>query len=195
MEYKYEQIFGDQSLFDGAPEDAEAVGGGKPLQDALVFYKFSDGEFQYKYEAEIDDWKVSTCNHPQSVIKAMRRIIKEPKRWTWEDKKAGRLPEVGSIFTYRDETLTCHFIDGDGEIWAHDIDNKIVTPLLRDCQPIETPAEKAQRFESEWVESAFDAVMIVGVHSTEDIQRIKNHLRTIYRAQLSGDLAAPKGGE
>lgn len=35
---KREMIFGDQSLFDGAPEDAEAVGGGKPHQDALVFY-------------------------------------------------------------------------------------------------------------------------------------------------------------
>ena len=31
------------------------------------------------------------------IIHAMRRIIKEPKCWTLEDKKAGRLPEVGSL--------------------------------------------------------------------------------------------------
>ena len=160
MEYKYEQIFGDQSLFDGAPEDAEAVGGGKPLQDALVFYKFSDGEFQYKYEAEIDDWKVSTCKHPQSVIKAMRRIIKEPKRWTWEDKKAGRLPEVGA------KCSNCHSVDERTVLSVTDKyvgierDNSDMNPyfvthanFLQYYIPIETPAEKAQREENEFVKS------------------------------------------
>lgn len=139
---KYEMIFGDEGLFDGAPEEcilAVRMPGGDP-----VFY----------LEKNKSELRGNVAILKYGFIKlAMRRIIKEPKRWTVEDQKAGRLPEVGSIFTYRDETLTCHFIDGDGEIWAHDIDNKIVTPLLRDCKPIETPREKYDRERDEWVNS------------------------------------------
>ena len=135
-------------------------------------------------------------------ILAARGLKKTPV-WTKADQLAGRLPEVSC------RVDLCHKLNTNwrtGEIKyidnqvtvikADDIDRPFVYEFDRvEFKPIETPAEKAQRFESEWVESAFDAVMIVGVHSTEDIQRIKNHLRTIYRAQLSGELAAPKGGE
>ena len=165
MKIKYEAVFGDQALFNSAPDDAEAVGGGKPLQDALVFYEFSDGEFQYKYEAEIDDWMVSTCNHPQSVIKAMRRIIKDPKRWTWEDKKAGRLPEVGAKCNH------CHSVDERTVLSVTDkyvgieCDNSDINPyfvthaeFIQYYIPIETPAEKAQREEDEFVEELASGV-------------------------------------
>ena len=137
---KYEAVFGDQSLFDGCIDEF-----------AYLVIKTSYGQkFTATHETingVIPDY-IETCG----LEIAMRSIIKEPKRWTWEDKKVGRLPEVGSIFTYRDETLTCHFIDGDGEIWAHDIDNKIVTPLLRDCKPIETPREKYDRERDECID-------------------------------------------
>ena len=185
-------MFGDQALFDGAPEYAEAVGVGKPLQDALVFYKFSDGEFQYKYEAEIDDWKVSTCNHPQSVIKAMRRIIKEPKQWTLEDKKAGVLPEVGCRVDF------CHKLNTNwrtGEIKyidnhvtlikADDIDRPFVYEFDRvEFNPIETPAEKAQRLRSEWVKHALDLYMS---SPKNDVASMGD----VYDALLSGELKAP----
>lgn len=143
---KYEMIFGDEKLFDGAPDECFCVA--KNVYDDSVFYKEID---QCLFWHDGGTWKPLQFMSCTPI--AMRRIIKEPKRWTWEDKKAGRLPEVGSIFTYRDETLTCHFIDGDGEMWAHNIDNNIVTPLLMDCQPIETPEEKVQREQEEFVAS------------------------------------------
>ena len=200
MEYKYEQIFGDQSLFDGAPEDAEAVGGGKPLQDALVFYKFSDGEFQYKYEAEIDDWKVSTCKHPQSVIKAMRRIIKVPV-WKKADKLAGKLPEVGCkavqiqgfcevdvLMIHNGCVVVCNSEISDSRPAVFKIDS-----FMELYTPIETPAEKARRERDEWAKKAsefiddeLDCVNLVGEHV----------MRRFYNAMLSGELPMPKkGGE
>ena len=98
---KYEPVFGDQSLFDGAPEDVVIA-----IKDVLstkkVYYFSKNGWIKNNNGRRLD------CDVHQI---AMRRIIKEPKRWTREDKKVGRLPEVGSIFTYRDETLTCLFID------------------------------------------------------------------------------------
>ena len=139
---KYEMIFGDESLFFDAQKDCEMVGNGhhKVENGKLMVWNFSEKRW---------------CNsHTNTItISAMRRIIAEPNRWTVGDKKAGRLPEVGSIFTHRNETLTCLFIDADGEIWAHDINNRIVTPSLHNCYPIETPAEKAKREEDEFVES------------------------------------------
>ena len=189
---KREMIFGDESLFDGAPEDAEAVGGGKPLQDALVFYKFSDGEFQYKYEAEIDDWKVSTCKHPQSVIKAMRRIIKEPKRWTVEDQKAGKLPEVGSKLIYTetwDEFEFVGVIAGSMRWACKDFQDGFLYFFEQsEMSPIESPEEKARRERDAWARKAsefiddeLDCVNLVGEHV----------MRRFYNAMLSGDLPVP----
>ena len=144
---KYEMIFGDAGLFDGAPDDAEYAGW---FCQEIRWYMILNGKILF---SDGGTWCTSDNPYLSADIAAMRRIIKEPKRWTWEDKKDGVLPDVGSIFTYRDETLTCNFIDGDGEIWAHDIYNKIVTPLLRDCKPIETAREKYDRERDEWVNS------------------------------------------
>ena len=143
---KYKAIFGDMVQFNGMMPDCEFV-------DGTYGYKRVGDKFYYcERHNEKYGWSVSQKVSIDFRPIAMRSIIKEPKRWTWEDKKVGRLPEVGSIFTYRDETLTCHFIDGDGEIWAHDIDNKIVTPLIRDCKPIETPREKYDRERDECID-------------------------------------------
>ena len=176
---KYIPVFGPQELFDCASDDA-----------VLAIKDTTSGRIHIFTN---DGWIKSGLKHERHIGTsdnqiAMRRIIKEPKCWTVEDKKAGRLPEIGSIFTYRDETLTCHFIDGDGEIWAHDIDNNIVTPLLRDCQPIETPEEQAQRLRSKWVKHALDLYMS---SPKNDVASMGD----VYDALLSGELAAPKGGE
>ena len=181
-------IFGDPSLFDNAPLGTELVGhsGG--------FYKNSpDGPIY------CGGCTFTTDEYRNIGFIAARRVIAEPKPWTIEDQKAGRLPEVGSLIMEVESQYGFEFVGvcaGSKRFAVKDVLDGLIYFYNKDViSPIETPAEKAQRFESEWVESAFDAVMIVGVHSTEDIQRIKNHLRTIYRAQLSGELAAPKGGE
>ena len=191
---KYEMIFGDEKLFDGAPDECFCVA--KNVYGDRIFYK---AECRSLFRLDNAEWK--PLQFMSCTPLAMRRIIKEPKRWTWEDKKAGRLPEVGckcvgilSEAIKRVVHVNKHIVAVENEKTLN-VCNFTHEEFFRNHKPIETPAEKAQRFESEWVESAFDAVMIVGVHSTEDIQRIKNHLRTIYRAQLSGELAAPKGGE
>ena len=194
-QYKYEPIFGDQSLFDGAPEDAEAVGGGKPHQDALVFYKFSDGEFQYKYEAEIDDWKVSTCKHPQSVIKAMRRIIRTPI-WTVEDQKAGKLPEVGAKLIYTETWDAFEFVGviAGSMRWAcKDFQDGFLYFFEQsEMSPIETPAEKAQRERDEWIDNACSFICFYDICRVDAIKS----LEITYDKLKSGELPMPvKDGE
>ena len=71
---KYEMIFGDERLFDGARDGIVA----------LRFVNGSGGKLLHCKEGQIDGLvEADLINHP---IVAMRRIIKEPKRWTWEDK-------------------------------------------------------------------------------------------------------------
>ena len=87
---------------------------------------------------------------------AMRRIIKEPKRWTWDDKKAGRLPEVGSdvlcsngktIYTIeavnKNENQLC-VRDGD--------DGDLAITYTQHIQPLETPREKYDRERDECID-------------------------------------------
>ena len=169
---KYEMIFGDENLFDGAGEFTGID---------IVTRNVDDG--LYRTSRLSDSTPPTLRNNP---VVAMRRIIKEPNRWTWEDKRTGVLPEVGSIFTYRGETLTCHFIDGDGEVWAHDIDNKIVTPSLRDCQPIETPAEKAQREEDEFVNELMKDKDVYYT-SSEQMVMCRKTARAAYRKLKGGE--------
>ena len=63
------------------------------------------------------------------------------------------------------------------------------------CQPIETPAEKAKREDDEWVNKAWSETAVFAGVTQDEHDRLRIHLRHIYRAQLSGELAAPKGGE
>lgn len=168
---KYKAIFGDMAQFNGMMPDCEFV-------DGTYGYKRVGKAFYYcERHNEKHGWSLSKKLRIDFRPIAMRSIIKEPKRWTWEDKKVGRLPEVGSIFTYRDETLTCHFIDGDGEIWAHDIDNKIVTPLLRDCKPIETPREKYDRERDECIDKLLAKVTPMRSNQTYGMKIMYEELR------------------
>ena len=107
-------------------------------------------------------------------VLAMRRIIPEQKRWTVEDQKAGRLPEVGGIIEYfknndhNDTEVTAQWRNGDElEILRGQNKNKAFvvfnkrteqsSNLIVQCMnPIETPAQKAQREEDEFVASVID---------------------------------------
>ena len=192
----YEIIFGSDSLFDGAPEDTEAVGGGSPDYDAVVFYKFENDGFSYKYKEEKSDWKLCKLSHPQTRLKAMRRIIRAPV-WTKTDKDAGRLPEVGAeVIRVDHEDEGCNVI---GEVIAtwHCAENnessqtclrlKDGTLFLVECyselRPIETPAEKAERLRDEWCSECTSKYYPRG-H--------KGFPEMIYDALLSGELKAPE---
>jgi len=141
---KYEAVFGDQSLFFDAHRDCEMVGNGhhKVENGKLMVWNFSE-----KYWAESYTNKIT--------IAAMRRIIADPKRWTVADQKAGRLPEVGSLVEWNDcgvklkVTIESAFFNKN---CAFSFEGRgIGIAEIFDLSPIETPEEKAQREEDEFV--------------------------------------------
>ena len=168
---KYEPVFGDQGLFDDASEYAE------------IAAKFAEGIAFFPKQKMI-----SSVFFTSGVSLAMRRIIKEPKRWTVEDQKAGRLPDVGSkavsvrgfcvvdILAVRNGcVVACNSDVMDSRPCVFTIDN-----FLELYKPIETPEEKERRARKEWCNRAMD-------YST---------IQELYDAMLSGELTMPnKDGE
>ena len=144
---KYEAVFGDDGLFFDAQKDCEMVGNGhhKVENGKLMVWNFSE-----KYWAE---------SHTNTItISAMRRIIAEPKRWTVEDQKAGRLPEVGcKVATIRNFDCTVVGVDEERKNIAIQYENGKLDVVRVHCvSPIETPEEKAQREEDEFVKLMID---------------------------------------
>ena len=139
---KYEAVFGNQELFDGA---------GTFTGLDVVVHSIASG---IKSCARLSDLTPESLrNHP---VCAMRRIIKEPKHWTWEDKKAGRLPEVGAKCRqgHKDEiviAVTEKFVVTECQDMSVCTTRKDV--FMRSYNPIETPEEKAQREQEEFVAS------------------------------------------
>ena len=190
---KYEPVFGDQSLFDGAPEDAEyvAIDG---TRNQLIFYKdMAVGDHYSFFDRNSSHWSIND-GRPCYSINSMRRIIQEPKRWTVEDKKAGRLPEVGAEVQfnfYQSAVVRQGIIKYIDEQVALIQTEDIIRPFCYEtCKvvftPIETPEEKADRLRNEWINEAINVVQ-------------KSHLNgyeSIYDALLTGALSVPaKGGE
>ena len=182
---KYIPVFGDQLLFNDVSDKA------------VIVIKNNNSKYVITENESSDCFHLSLCQ-PDTYI-AMRRIIKEPKRWTWGDKKEGRLPEVGAELIHKTKGI-CYFV-GVGLVenvcWALKLQSGLIYIAEKSwCSPIETPAEKAKRLEDEWINKAWsETAVFAGVTQDEhDILRI--HLRHIYRAQLSGELPMPKkGGE
>ena len=83
---------------------------------------------------------------------ATHRIIEEPKRWTVEDQKAGRLPEVDLVVraTGMNEDARIAAINNDSVCVVFE-DGAFVTLHVSGIAPIEAPDEKAQREEDEFV--------------------------------------------
>ena len=151
MEIKYEAVFGDQKRFNEQNNETAEV---------MLWHDYLGPNFVSLKELSRMNSEGSIPHG--SVVLAMRRIIAEPKRWTVEDKKAGRLPEVGSRVNF------CHKLNTNwrtGEIKyiddqvvvikANDIDRPFVYEVDRvEYKPIETPEEKAARLREEWVDNA-----------------------------------------
>ena len=162
---RYEPLYGLQKPFDNGPADSTAYGLFRD-GDEYIYYKI-DKTSVYCFDTD-NQWS-HIDGAPTIPFLAMRRIIPEPKRWTVEDQKAGRLPEVGCIVEYfnnneHDDTeVTAQWRNGDElEILRHQNKNKAFvvfnartersSDLIVQCmKQIETPEEKAQREEDEFV--------------------------------------------
>ena len=174
---KYEPIFGDQSLFYGAPEDAVSVRYGKS---------------EYIFDSE--EIKATTGQLRDVPVVAMRRIIPAPKRWTWEDKKAGVLPEVGAKCRqgHKEETViavTENFVVTECLDGAVCTTRKCV--FMASYSPIETPEEKAARLREEWCIKALSSCSILSGMQKYELKRLGGYIEDIYDALLSGDLPVP----
>ena len=184
---KYTPVFGPQELFDGAPEDSV-------IAIKRPFIRGVRSEKIYFFSTTFDAVIVagSSFNFNNVILKtgeyAERRIIKEPKRWTWEDKKAGRLPEVGSLIMEVESQYGFEFVGvcaGSKRFAVKDVLDGLIYFYNKDViSPIETPAEKAARLKSEWCAKAAKQLKNLEYTST---------LTSIYDALLSGELQAPKG--
>ena len=155
---KYEMIFGDEKLFDGAPDDAEYAGW---FCQETRWYMILNGKILF---SDGGTWCTSDNPYLSADIAAMRRTIKEPKQWTWEDAKAGRLPDVGCDIQYIESQKRVSVVainDNEIVLLAKSNGSKFFVLdtdlLLKYYNPIETPAEKAQREEDEFVVAMLDA--------------------------------------
>ena len=172
---KYEPVFGDQSLFDGA---------GLFTGIDIVTRSVDDG--LYITSRLSDETSTSIKKNP---IVAMRRIITEPKRWTWEDQKAGRLPEVGwAVTTYDTKRYvfvgeSCH----ENQWSLRDAESgKVYHTPITWVLPLETPEEKAARLKECWGARAAELFARADDGAAFDF---------IYDAILSGELPVPVKGE
>ncbi len=213
-EIKYEPVFGPQDLFDGAGNCDEYL--------VAVQHSVGQKTKVSFYQSLVEAFNYVTDFPPRGVVfhrAAMRRIIKIPV-WTMADKQAGRLPDVGVKCVFCDEEnlippenviypepgtkveIVGNTTTSDGLYpvavfkWLHEdgVSQRYASSgYCSDFSPIETPAEKAQRLEDEWVEKAYDDLLAnIGIHSTESPDFVKQNLRRVYSALLSGELKAPE---
>ena len=181
-EIKYEEVFGPQELFDGAPDDVDMIGhsGGH--------YKNTPNGILY----------CGGCTFTADELRntgfiAMRRIIKTPV-WTVADQKAGRLPEVGAKCRqgHKDEiviAVTEKFVVTECQDMSVCTTRKDV--FMRSYNPIETPEEKAARLREEWCSNALDSASILSGMREYELKRLGGYIGNIYDALLSGDLPVP----
>lgn len=147
---KYKAIFGDMAQFNGMMPDCEFV-------DGTYGYKRVGDKFYYcERHNEKYGWYVSQTVSINFRPIAMRRIIKEPKRWTVEDQKAGRLPEVGcNITNSATGDITVIFSKDDFIVTispAGVIGKYSIREVFSFFAPIETPREKYDRERDECID-------------------------------------------
>ena len=177
---KYEAVFGDQSLFDGAPEDAEHAGW---FCQEVRWYMILNGKILF---SDGGSWCTYDNPYLSADIAAMRRIIKTPV-WTVADQKAGRLPEVGAEVMCMDDSR--HNFVGESihaEHWAlcHGKTKKVFHIPATAVRPVETDTERQQRLKEEWCHSA---LKLINDELTDACDAA-----VIYDALLSGELKAPE---
>ena len=141
---KYEPAFGNQTFFDGAPEDA------------VLAVSFCDGIVYFS-----DSFKYPSVDFTSGTSIAMRRIIRTPT-WTKADQLAGRLPEIGcDVQTINGEAH--EFVGKSAHEGQWSLRDK-ARNIIFHCpagwvKPIETEAERRQREENEVVTSLLNDLM------------------------------------
>lgn len=183
-EIKDEPILGNQSLFNGAPEDAVCV------------IKTNDGNKYFFSENDSKAFGIYLCFAGQLEI-SMRRVIRTPV-WTKADQLAGKLPEVGSMLNHKTQG-ECTFI-GTGvdnkSYWALKLKNDLIYIADKNwCAPIELPEEKASRLREEWCSKALDSAGILSEMKRYELKRLGEYIGSIHDALQSGDLPVPVKGE
>ena len=186
-QYKYEPLYGLQKPFDNGPADSTAYGLFRD-GDEYIYYKI-DKTSVYCFDTD-NQWS-HIDGAPTIPFLAMRRIIPEPKRWTVEDQKAGRLPEVGCSVLFTHNNFKCEVIAIDDSV-TEDVelalrfsDGSILVCKINKIKPIETPEEKAARLREEWCIKALR-------YNSQSGSKVE----AIYDALLSGELPVPvKDGE
>ena len=179
-EMKYEAVFCFFYLFDG-------------VSCAAIIVIKSNGTGRYTItENECSDIiKLNVCQ-PDIEI-AMRRIIQEPKRWTVEDQKAGRLPEVGAELLHESEGCVNFVGEFDFRWMLRTKEGGLYLAEKFYCSPIETPEEKSARLREEWCIKALSSCSISSGMQKYELTRLGGYIEDIYDALLSGELQAPKG--
>ena len=161
---KYEYLCGHVSDFFAMPENVIAV-----------------VQLDHCVQGLTEFNQITECGKP---VLAMRRIIAEPKRWTVADQQAGRDPKVGCMVmvTSVDECASVAAINNDAVcVVFHD--GEFTTLHKSGISPIETPEEKAQREEDEFVMS----IMLTPVHSGTSDDYFMQGARAAYRKLKGGE--------
>ena len=177
---KYEAVFGNQKRFNEQNNE---------MAEVMLWHDCLGPNFVSLKELSRMNSEGSIPHG--SVVLAMRRIIAEPKRWTVEDQKAGRLPEVGCRVDFCHKLNTnwrtgeIKYIDNQvAVIKADDIDRPFVYEFDRvEFNPIETPAQKAQREEGEFV----DSLKSVEIHGGTVKRFFAQGARAAYRKLKGGE--------
>ena len=173
---KYEAVFGDQSLFDGCPEDAEAVFKSSYDDSKCFYYKLSGGHQRFF----ADGW-IAVPSINSQTFNSMRRVIRVPV-WSKADQLAGKLPEVGAKVCYLGIEYEVLATDKNSVCFLG-IDKELYIASKSSCKPIETPEERAMRVREEWCVNAAKLLKNLEYSST---------LTSIYDALLSGELKMPE---
>ena len=169
---KYEMIFGD--------------------------YKFANRTCEIAMQSDHGEVIEMTLTVPVVVPEgwrmiAMRRIIKTPV-WTLEDKKAGRLPEVGAELIHKTIGI-CYFVGvglAENACWALKLQSGLIYIAAKSwCSPIETPEERAKREREEWCSKALDSAGILSEMKRYELKRLGEYIGSIHDALQSGELPMP----
>ena len=195
MEIKYEAVFGPQELFNGMMADCE-------FASEEYGYMFANGVLYYceRYN-EKAGWALSCKSHLTFKPSSMRRIIRTPT-WTAADKKAGRLPEVGSLVMVEEVEAENNIFEfagvcaGSKRFAVKDIADGLLYFYSKEMiVPIETPEEKAARLREEWCSDALGSASILSGMKEYELKRLGGYVGNIYDALLSGELPVPGKGE